>query len=143
MTVSSVHGLTGVIGSLSIGICSNLALNPSGGANGWIYGTNTFKSKVIDPKGNPRLFGIQILAVVVVAAYSGVWTAIIAIILKKTWGLRVSETEEIKGKEILIDLTHIKGVDVTQHNEYAYHGLVLKRYDEHEEEDDEARPIVN
>jgi len=118
LDVSSVHGLTGIIGSISIGICSDLSLNPEGGANGWIY-------------GNPKLLGIQILAVVVVGLYSAFWTVIIALILKKTWGLRVTLEEEIRG------------VDVTEHNEYAYHGLVLERYDQEHSTDTEIRPILN
>lgn len=98
LDVVSVHGLPGVIGSIAIGFCSEKFVNPQA-ENGLIFG------------GGPRLLGIQVLAVVVTFAYTAVVTFGIALILKYTIGLRVSEEEE----EL--------GLDLAAHGEYAYHNL--------------------
>lgn len=98
LDVVSVHGLPGVIGSLAIGFCSETHVNPAA-ANGLIFG------------GNGRLLGIQTLAVVVAFCYTAVVTFAIALVLKYTIGLRVSEEEE----EL--------GLDLASHGEYAYHNL--------------------
>eukprot|EP01116_Phalansterium_solitarium_P017502 TRINITY_DN4326_c0_g1_i1.p1 TRINITY_DN4326_c0_g1~~TRINITY_DN4326_c0_g1_i1.p1 ORF type:complete len:447 (+),score=128.85 TRINITY_DN4326_c0_g1_i1:115-1455(+) len=97
LDVSSVHGLTGVIGALAIGFFSQKDLNPDG-ADGVVY-------------GNPILLGWQTLAIVVVAAYAAFWTFIIALILQKTIGLKITEEEEIEG------------LDFLEHGETAYHNL--------------------
>lgn len=98
LDVISVHGLPGVIGSLAIGFCSETFVNPQA-ANGLIF------------KGGARLLGVQTLAIVVTIAYTSVVTFAIAIILKKTIGLRVSDEEEEQG------------LDLASHGEYAYHNL--------------------
>lgn len=98
LDVISVHGIPGVIGSIAIGFCSETAVNPNA-PNGLIF------------HGSPRLLGIQVLAVVVTLAYTGIMTTAIALILKFTIGLRVSEAEEEQG------------LDLASHGEYAYHNL--------------------
>jgi len=98
LDVISVHGVPGIIGSLAIGFCSETFVNPQA-ANGLIF------------KGGARLLGVQALAVLVTIVYTSVITFGIAIILKKTIGLRVSEEEEEQG------------LDLASHGEYAYHNL--------------------
>jgi Amt family ammonium transporter len=98
LDVISVHGLPGVIGSIAIGFCSEKVLNPAA-ADGLVF------------HGSARLLGVQILAIVVTIAYTSVVTFAIAVILKYTIGLRVSEEEEEQG------------LDLASHGEYAYHNL--------------------
>lgn len=83
LDVSSVHGVTGIIGSLAIGICATTGVNP-GGQNGWVY-------------GNPRQLGIQTLGVVVAFFYSGVLTAIILFVMKKVMKVQLTPEEEELG----------------------------------------------
>jgi len=83
LDVSSVHGLTGIIGSVAIGFLATTTANPNG-PNGLFY-------------GEARQLWVQIVAVVVAMAYSAVLTFIIGFILEKTIGLRIPEEEEIKG----------------------------------------------
>jgi len=108
LDVSSVHGLTGIIGSISIGLVSEKSLNPAG-ADGAFF-------------GNPKLLGIQVLAVVVAGAWAAFWTLIIALICKKTVGLRISSEEEVEG------------LDIVEHQEYAYHDLWLVGHERYPEE---------
>ncbi|MFA5605432.1 MAG: ammonia channel protein, partial [Dehalococcoidales bacterium] len=63
-------------------------------------------------EGNVQQFLIQILAVVVVAAFTFIMTMIIGKAVEKTMGLRVSSQEEIVG------------LDLSQHGERAYGGLL-------------------
>lgn len=94
LDVSSVHGLTGIIGALAIGLAASTVINPSG-PNGLLY-------------GNPSQLGIQALgvAVAVVLGFGG--TIIIMKIINAVIGLRVKEDEE----EL--------GLDATQHGEREY-----------------------
>ncbi len=91
LDVSSVHGITGIIGTLSIGLFASSLINPAG-PNGLLY-------------GNPNQIVLQSIGVITVASFSFVGTFIIAKILQKTIGLRVSgEQEDI-------------GLDISQHDE--------------------------
>jgi ammonium transporter, Amt family len=93
LDVLAVHFVGGVIGSLLIGLVGTAAI---GGKNGLFYG------------GSASLLGHQLIAVVSVAAYSFVVSALIALAIKHTMGLRVSEQDE--------DL----GLDLSQHRQRAY-----------------------
>jgi len=108
LDVSSVHGLTGIMGSLAIGLVSEKSLNPNG-ADGAFF-------------GNPKLLGIQLLAVVVAATWAAVWTVFIALLVKKTVGLRITSEEELDG------------LDIVEHQEYAYHDLWLVGHERYPEE---------
>ena len=91
LDVSSVHGITGIIGTLSIGLFASSLINPAG-PNGLFY-------------GNPNQIVLQSIGVITVASFSFGGTFIIAKILQKTIGLRVSgEQEDI-------------GLDISQHDE--------------------------
>ena len=93
LDVVGVHLVGGILGALLIGFFGTSMVN---GANGLFY------------KGGSTLLGHQALAVVAVVAYSFVVTYILAQILDKTIGLRVSEEDEAMG------------LDLSQHAETAY-----------------------
>jgi ammonium transporter, Amt family len=94
LDVSSVHGITGIIGSIAIGLIATTVVNPSG-PDGLL-------------SGNAMQLAIQALGVAVAAILGFVGTTVIMKIIDKTIGLKVqSEEEEI-------------GLDITQHAERAY-----------------------
>jgi len=94
LDVSSVHGVTGMLGALAIGVAASPLIMPNGPV-GWIH-------------GNPAQLGIQAFGIAVAAAFSfGVSLAIFKII-DKTIGLKVSDEEEEAG------------LDITQHAEKAF-----------------------
>jgi Amt family ammonium transporter len=95
LDVSSVHGITGIVGSLAIGIFASQAINPAGPV-GWLY------------SGSPMQLIIQGVGVGVAAVMAFVGTFVILKIIDYVIGLRVNEDEE--------DL----GLDVTQHAETGY-----------------------
>jgi ammonium transporter, Amt family len=94
LDVSSVHGITGIVGSLSIGVFASQVINPAGPV-GWLY-------------GNPMQLVIQAFGVGVAALMGFVGTLIILKIIDYVVGLKVNEEEE--------DL----GLDISQHAEAAY-----------------------
>jgi Amt family ammonium transporter len=86
LDVSSVHGVTGIVGTLSIGLIASSLINPTG-PNGLFYG-NSFQLL------------LQSIGVVVAAALSFGGTIVIAKVLQKTIGLRVSSVQEDVGLDI-------------------------------------------
>ncbi len=92
LDVFACHGVGGTIGVLAAGI---FAVASVGG-----------KSGLIDGNGIQVL--IQLLAVVVTAAFSFIMSWLIAKIMQVTMGLRVNEDEELVG------------LDISQHGERAY-----------------------
>ncbi|AFU59967.1 ammonium transporter [Candidatus Nitrososphaera gargensis Ga9.2] len=94
LDVSSVHGVTGIVGSLAIGLVASTLINPAG-PDGLLY-------------GNPMQLAIQALGVAVAAALGFGGTVVIMKVINATIGLKVREEEE--------DI----GLDVTQHAERAY-----------------------
>ena len=95
LDVLGVHFVGGVLGAVLIGFFGTNAFN-SAARNGLFYG------------GGAGLLGEQCLGVVCVAGFSLVVSYILAQIVDKTMGLRVSEEEEETG------------LDLTQHEESAY-----------------------
>ena len=94
LDVSSVHGITGIVGSVAIGLIATTVINPAG-PDGLLY-------------GNSIQLAIQALGVAVAAALAFVGTIVIMKVIDTTIGLKVrSEEEEI-------------GLDITQHAERAY-----------------------
>ena len=93
LDVLAVHFVGGLAGAVLIGLFGTAAI---GGKDGLFYG------------GSASLLGHQILAVAIVAAYSLIVSALIALAIKRTIGLRVSEENE----EL--------GLDLSQHGESAY-----------------------
>jgi Amt family ammonium transporter len=94
LDVFACHGIGGIWGALATGIFASTAVNP-GGADGLLY-------------GNPRLLLTQAIAVGCVIVFSFVVTSVMAWLLDKTMGLRVSDTEEMIG------------LDISEHRERAY-----------------------
>jgi Amt family ammonium transporter len=89
-----VHGIGGILGTLALGLLAQKVINP-GGADGLFF-------------GDPKLFGIQALAVGVSALYSFVVTMVLLKVLDKLMGLRVDEEAEVVG------------LDISQHGETGY-----------------------
>jgi Amt family ammonium transporter len=84
----------GTWGALATGLFASKAINDAGN-NGLFF-------------GNPGLFGVQALAVVVTWIYAFTITFILLKILDWTMGLRVNEEEEESG------------LDLSQHSETGY-----------------------
>jgi len=101
LDVSSVHGLTGIIGSLAIGFAGNTAVNPAG-QDGVFFGSHS-----------GRLLGNQFAAVGVAIVWSAFWTWLIWLLIGIIPGLGV-RVVEAKEKE---------GLDLTDHGEHAYDNL--------------------
>jgi Amt family ammonium transporter len=93
LDVVGVHLVGGVLGALLIGLFGTSMVN---GANGLFY------------SGGWSLMGRQVVAVIAVVAYSFIVTYLLALIIEKTVGLRVSQDDEAAG------------LDLSQHAETAY-----------------------
>ncbi len=83
LDVSSVHGVTGILGALAIGVAASPLIMPNGPV-GWIH-------------GNPAQLGIQAFGIAVAAAFAFVVSLAIFKIIDKTIGLKVSDEEEEAG----------------------------------------------
>ena len=81
LDVFGVHGLSGVWGAIATGIFASPAINE---AAGLVF-------------GNPSQVTVQIISIIVTAAYAGLITLILAKALDKTIGLRVDEKIEVDG----------------------------------------------
>nr|WP_274542940.1 ammonium transporter [Kocuria sp. 36] len=92
LDVVGVHLVAGIIGTVSLGFIAT----PSTGNAGWFYG------------GGVDQLIAQVVATVITVAYTAIMTFVIAIVLKKTIGFRVSEEEEVQG------------IDLASHAETAY-----------------------
>lgn len=88
------HGIGGIWGGIATGIFATIQVN-SAGANGALY-------------GNPKLLGIQLIAILATIAYSVVVTFVILKVINLFTPIRVTEAEEVEG------------LDLSQHGEYSY-----------------------
>ena len=95
LDVVGVHLVGGAIGSVSVGLFATTVVDPRG-TDGLFYG------------GGYRLIGVQILVVLVVAAYSFLVTYALGRVLERTIGVRVSPAAENAG------------LDLALHGETAY-----------------------
>ncbi len=95
LDVSSVHGVSGIVGTLAVGILATTTVNPNGPSS-LLYGANATQ------------IGIQAIGVLSAVALSFIGTFIILKIIDKVMGLRVKEAEE--------DI----GLDISGHAERAY-----------------------
>jgi ammonium transporter, Amt family len=89
-----VHGVGGILGTLAVGLFASKAVNPAG-ADGLFF-------------GNPRQFGVQVVATLVIVAYSFIVTWILYKLVDTIIGVRVTDKDEAMG------------LDLTEHNERAY-----------------------
>lgn len=94
LDVWACHGIGGTWGALATGLFATTQVNAAG-ANGLFY-------------GNPAQLGVQALAVLVSIAFAFGVTFVLARLLSRFMGLRVTETEE----EV--------GLDISEHGERAY-----------------------
>lgn len=88
-----IHGIGGTIGALLTGFFADPAINDAG--KGLFF-------------GNPVQVWVQIKAILVTVAYSGIMTFVIFMVIKALVGLRVDIEDEITG------------LDESQHGEKAY-----------------------
>ncbi len=86
LDVFACHGMGGLTGAILTGFFATKAVNAAG-ADGLFY-------------GNPKQLGIQAAAVGIVAVFSFTVTWVLAKILDKTMGLRVTEMAEEVGLDI-------------------------------------------
>ena len=94
LDVWACHGMGGTWGALATGLFATTTVNAAG-ANGLFY-------------GNPGLLVTQLITVVVTITFAFSMTQIIARLLNKLMGLRVSD----KAEEV--------GLDISEHGEQAY-----------------------
>ena len=94
LDVVGVHLVGGVVGTVLIGVFSTA--EGAGGIDGLLYGGGA--GSLVD----------QVLGVVVAVIYSGILTAVIALAIKFTMGLRLDEEDEVNG------------IDLAAHGETAY-----------------------
>jgi len=96
----AVHGVNGVWGTLAVGIWGRPALLGDG-LSGLLHG------------GGLKLLGVQALGVGSVMVFAMVTMGITFYIIKRTIGLRVSRTEELRG------------LDIGEHGNEAYAGFQI------------------
>jgi len=94
LDVVGIHGLSGVVGTLCLGMFASKMVNPAG-ADGLFA-------------GNSKFFMIQLTGVVAVLVYAFVVTFVLAKAIDVMMGLRVSEAAEVDG------------LDLSEHSETAY-----------------------
>ena len=83
LDVVGIHGVGGILGTLSVGLFATKFINPAG-ADGLFF-------------GNPTLLFIQAKAVLAVVVFVGVVTFVILKLIDRTIGLRVDEQAEFVG----------------------------------------------
>jgi Amt family ammonium transporter len=104
LDVSSVHGCTGIVGSLAVGLIGDKArVTAAAGAN--IYG--------LFFGGGWYLLLWQTIAVLVAGIWSGVWTWVICKILERTTGFRVSTEQEAAGLDVALHGETARILDVS------------------------------
>jgi Amt family ammonium transporter len=82
LDVFAVHGVSGAWGAIATGLFAAPFINPLG--VGLFY-------------GNPMQMVWQLIDILTVVAWSGGWTLVLAFVLDKTIGLRVTPEEELEG----------------------------------------------
>ena len=94
LDVVGIHGIGGIIGTISLGIFASTAINP-GGADGLLA-------------GNAGFLGTQIFGVFVVGIYAFALSWILLKVVDLTMGLRLTIDSEVSG------------LDLSEHSETAY-----------------------
>ncbi len=96
LDVFACHGVAGIAGAVLTGVFASKSVNPNG-ADGLLF-------------GNPRLVGVQILAVVATIAFAALGSMGILTALRAVMPLRIPIDAELSG------------IDLAEHGEEAYHG---------------------
>jgi Amt family ammonium transporter len=99
LDVFACHGVAGIAGAVLTGVFASKAVNPIG-ADGLLA-------------GNPKLIGVQLLAVVATIAFTAVGSIGIVTALRTVMRLRIPVDAELTG------------IDISEHGEEAYHGSDL------------------
>ncbi len=94
LDVIGIHGTGGIVGSILTGVFASVLVNPAG-ADGLAYGA-------------VHLFNVQVISTLASIFFAFFGTLILLLIIKKLFGIRVSEFEEMQG------------LDISQHGENAY-----------------------
>jgi ammonium transporter, Amt family len=89
LDVGGVHLAGGLIGSLAVGLFATTAINPNG-ANGLFFG------------GGYKLLGDQAVAAAAVVAYSFTVTYVLASVIDRLFGNRVTAQEEERGLDLAL-----------------------------------------
>jgi len=95
LDVFACHGVAGIVGALLTGVFAQRAINAAG-ADGLLA-------------GNPRLLGVQAIAVLCTIAFAAAMTAVVLKGLALVTALRAAVPNELRG------------IDLTEHGEHAYH----------------------
>ena len=90
LDVVGVHGAGGVVGTLLVGVFATQHVNSAIGARGLLSG------------GGFGLLGEQALAVVVTIAWAFAMTWVVATVVQRTIGLRVTEGVEVEGLDTAV-----------------------------------------
>src|SRR4051794_827883 len=90
LDVVGVHGACGLIGTLLVGVFATKAVNGAITHEGLVTGAG------------PYLLGVQALALVATIAWAFAGTWVVAQVVQRTVGLRVSESAEIEGLDTAI-----------------------------------------
>ena len=98
----AVHCLNGLWGTFAVGLFATTSAPGNSELVGLFYG------------GGFRLLGIQCLGILAVSLWTIVTITITFIFIKKTFGLRVSDVEEING------------LDIEEHGSAAYPDFIMK-----------------
>ncbi len=98
LDVFAVHGVGGILGMLAVGVFASVAVN-SNGANGLLHGNGVQLLK-------------QFVGIIAVGAYAFVVTLVLGKLVDIVMKLRVGQPEESVG------------LDISQHGERAYGGLI-------------------
>ena len=94
LDVVGIHGVGGIIGTISLGVFASTAVNP-GGADGLLA-------------GNPGFLGTQVFGVLVVAVYAFIISWVLLKVVDAVIGLRLTDESEVQG------------LDLSEHSETAY-----------------------
>ena len=89
------HGISGIWGGIATGLFANRSINPAIKWNGLVY-------------GETKLFGVQLISIVISILVAAVGTFVIMSVLKKFKTIRVSQADEAQG------------LDISEHSESAY-----------------------
>jgi Amt family ammonium transporter len=110
LDVSSVHGITGVVGSLAIGFCAHEDVSGSKNVHGLFFG------------GGGYLLLYQSIGVGIAAAWAGVFTYLICLLLSAVMEFRVSSETEAEGLDLGLHGETARVLDISPHAISPRHG---------------------